>query len=99
MDLQSGIAFAGLMVAGAGFACTVLVQNRKAAIDYGRLLQQVEDLKEGGDHHADISLQFAAFKGEMTAEMRNQGSKLDGLVRDLVWLRQVALPESGRRAP
>jgi hypothetical protein len=97
MDIQAGIAFGGLVVAGATFACVVLVQNRAAAIDYGRLMQRVDDLKEEGDGQGDLSLKFAEFKGEMTAEMRAQSGKIDGLVRDLVWLRQVALPDPEAR--
>ncbi len=101
MDMQSGLAFGSLLISGAGFAAAVLFQNYKAAVAYGRLLQQVEDLKDSGDGHNELSRQFAAFKGEMTAELRNQTGKIDGLVQELSWLRHVtdtsATPSRSRR--
>lgn len=96
MDMQSGVAFGGLLVAGAGFAAAVLFQNYQQAVAYGRLVQKVDDLKEEGDGHGDMAIQFASFKGEVSNEMRNQSAKMDQLVRDLTWLRQSA-PNLGER--
>ena len=59
----------------------------------GRLSERVDELRRDEDSAGRLALQFVAFKATMEAEMKAQTEKIDGLVRDLVWLRQTALPE------
>lgn len=92
MDPAAAISLGGIVIAGAAFAASVLLTQRQNAIDYGKLVQRVEGLSQDGDGHNALALQFAAFRGEMTANMLSQSEKMDRLARDLEWLRTRTAP-------
>ena len=73
-------------------AFAVLVQTAAVAYAFGRLSQRVKTLEDDGSGHSSLAVQFAEFKGVVTARLEAGNSTMEGLRKDLSWLTQTARP-------
>lgn len=74
-----------------GFA--VLLQTAFGGYFIGRLTQRVKTLEDDGSGHSGLAVQFAEFQGRMTALMQAHSTAMEGLRKDLTWLRKAAVYE------
>jgi hypothetical protein len=81
----------------AGLTITLLGTIVAFAFWAGKLSERVDQLKEDGVGTEGMKLAFARFEARMEEQMKAQAEKLSGLFKDLVWLRQAALPEKDQR--
>lgn len=88
------------IIALCSLAFAVLLQTAAGAYFIGRLSQRVKTVEDSGTGHTGMALQFAEFRGAVTAQLQGQTSAMEGLRKDLTWLRQTAVyePEQMRDA-
>lgn len=84
----------------AGLALTVFLQAMIGGFFIGRLSQRVKSVEDNGAGHSGMAMQFAEFRGAVTAQLTGQTLAMEGLRKDLTWLRQTAVyePEQMRDA-
>lgn len=88
------------IIALCGISLTVFLQAMIGGFFIGKLSQRVKSVEDNGSGHHGMALQFAEFKGAVTAQLQGQTSAMEGLRKDLTWLRQTAVyePEQVRDA-